>query len=61
MSLRHYSNGVMIALRSLQEPDCLDQYHITEAVSWAVFEAGAYESSAGAMFQAGTVAVQGGG
>jgi hypothetical protein len=61
MSLRHYSNGVTIALRSLQEPDCLDQYHITEAVSWAVFEAGAYESSAGAMFQAGTVAVQGGG
>ena len=33
----------------LQEPDCLDQWHMTEAVDWMAFEEGAYYTKEGAM------------
>ena len=45
----------------LQEPECLDAWHMTEAVDWMVFEEGAYYTKEGAMMQTGTKAVQGGG
>ena len=45
----------------LQEPECLDAWHMTEAVDWMVFEEGAYYTKEGAMMQTGTKAVLGGG
>jgi hypothetical protein len=44
----------------LQEPDCLDQWHVNEEVSWMVMEAGSYVSNERAQFQAGTSTAQGG-
>jgi hypothetical protein len=45
----------------LQEPECLDQWHADEQVSWIAVEAGAWVNNEGTGgFQAGTAAAQGG-
>jgi hypothetical protein len=44
----------------LQEPDCLDQWHVNEDVSWMVMEEGSYVANERAQFQAGTATAQGG-
>ena len=44
----------------LQEPECLDQWHADEEVSWIAVEAGAWVNNAGdGGFQAGTTPAQG--
>ena len=45
----------------LQEPDCLDQWHADEEVSWIAVESGAWVDNEGTGgFQAGHVSAQGG-
>ena len=47
--------------RFLQEPDCLDQWHADEEVSWIAVESGAWVDNEGTGgFQAGHVSAQGG-
>ena len=49
-----------IKCRFLQEPECLDQWHVNEDVSWIAVEAGAWVNNEGTGgFQAGTAAAQG--
>jgi hypothetical protein len=43
----------------LQEPECLDQWHVAEDVSWLALEAGSYVTNEGLMFQAGTASAHG--
>ena len=43
----------------LQEPECLDQWHADEQVSWIAVEAGAWVNNEGTGgFQAGTAAAE---
>ena len=44
----------------LQEPECLDQWHADETVSWVAVEAGVWLNNVGnGGFQAGVAAAQG--
>lgn len=55
------ANPNAITIRFLQEPDCLDQWHADEEVSWIAVESGAWVDNEGTGgFQAGHVSAQGG-